>query len=160
MLVSVVDENNVVINIVEVNRLSENDRIYNTWDIVGEVYSDVEPLESLADSKVGKIAKFKKTRNQLETEDIEVDSMTFDYDDKSRERLRMAHEYIEEFNPTGSITWTLSNNTSTELTLENFKNIVKAVAERSSELHYKYNTLKEKINNCTTNEEVEAVVWK
>lgn len=160
MLVSVVNENNIIINIVEVNRLSENDHIYNTWDTVGEVYSAVEPLESLADSKVRKIAEFKKTRDQLETEDIEVDSMTFDYDDKSRERLRLAHEYIEEFNPTGTITWILSNNTSVELTLDNFKNIVKSVAERSSALHYKYNTLKEKVNSCTTNEEVEAILWE
>lgn len=47
MLASLVDENNIVINIMEVNNYSDYLKKYNEWDKVGEEYSDVEPVKEV-----------------------------------------------------------------------------------------------------------------
>ena len=45
MIICVLDENNIVINILEAPYCyEENHRVCNSWDFLGELYSDVEPL--------------------------------------------------------------------------------------------------------------------
>lgn len=101
-------------------------------------------FSSSIDSEVErKIDELKLIRNTMETENIEIDGFTFDYDEKSRERLAIAREVILISGQ--PIKWTLADNTTTMLTVELSQKIVIAAATRSNELHIKYRQLADSI---------------
>lgn len=113
---------------------------------------------TLEETKAHQIALMKTERDAREVAILEYDGKTFDYDDKSRERLRIAEKALID-NNLPSQEWTCADNTKTELTVADFKIINTLAAERSATLHERYNTLKELINNCLTIEEVEAITF-
>ena len=116
------------------------------------------PNQSLGDFKVQKIQAFKYKRDSDEVAVIEYNNKTFDYDDKSRERMRIAEKALVDNNLT-SQAWTCADNSSTELTVQDFKNINSLAAQRSGVLHVKYNELKDMVNVCITVDELEQVTW-
>lgn len=124
-----------------------------------EIPKDIEPepptLESL---KQQKIQEFKFNRDSDEVAVIEYNNKTFDYDDKARERMRIAEKALIDNNLTSQV-WTCADNSSTELTVQDFKNINTLAAQRSGALHIKYNELKDLVNTCTTAEELETLIW-
>lgn len=141
---------------------------FEVWAEKPEGYYTVEewqamhpaPLPTLEEVKANKIAEFKSKRDSEEVTLIAYNGNTFDYDDKARERMRIAREALQDSGVEGaSIVWTTADNQRVTLTVADFAGINGAAAYRSNALHIKYNELKEAVNDCTTVEEVEAICW-
>lgn len=113
---------------------------------------------SLEETKANKIALMKAERDNRETAIIEYKDITLDYDDKARERMRIAQQALEDNNIESQL-WTCADNVQVLLTVQDFKNINTLAAQRSGALHVQYNKLKEYINSLTTIEEVDAVTF-
>lgn len=109
--------------------------------------------------KAAKIADFKVLRDTAEIEDIEYNGVMYDYDDKSRERLAIARQALEDAGG-GSIVWTTADNQRVELTIVDFAGINAVAAMRSNQLHVKYNELKERVQAAQTQEELDAITWE
>lgn len=135
-------------------------RVWNgiNWEYKEEPKEPVEPEPSLDEVKETKIEEMKAERDYREVQDIEYNGKTYDYDDKSRERLSRAQQYLED-NGLESILWTCADNTFSLLSIEDFKNINTVSATRSSALHEQYNRLKIYVNGLTSADEVNAVTF-
>ena len=115
---------------------------------------------TLDEVKIRKINELKIIRDTKEVENVYIDGLgMFDYDDKSRDRLAIARQSLEDNPSIESIMWTTAENTRVPLTITDFANINSAAAIRSNQLHIKYNELKEQVNACETIEDVEAIEW-
>lgn len=133
---------------------AEKEYIYKDGQIVEKQPEPID-IEAL---KTAKIAEMKAERDNREVQDIEYNGKMFDYDDKSRERLTLARQALED-NKTESILWTCADNTFATLTLEDFKAINTLSATRSTQLHEQYNKLKVLINSLTTEEQIKAITF-
>lgn len=131
-------------------------KVRNGYKFADEV-TEADFLPSLDEMKADKIAELKFIRDAKEVEDIEINGHLFDYDDKARERINAAIIALDLTG--GTITWTLADNTDTEVTANDLRYVIVMVAQRSNILHVKYRTLKEQVQNAQTKEEVEAIVW-
>lgn len=116
-----------------------------------------EPM-TLEETKANKIALMKAERDNREVAVIDYKDITLDYDDKARERMRIAQQALEDNNIESQL-WTCANNVQVLLTVQDFKNINTLAAQRSGALHVQYNKLKEYINSLTTIEEVDTVTF-
>lgn len=114
--------------------------------------------KELATAKFNKIQELKNHRDTEEVLPIEYNGNYFDYDDKSRDRIKDAQEALEGTEL--SIEWTTADNTDATLFYQDFKNIRKAVAMRADALHKKYRVLREQVDNAQTIEEVEVIKWE
>ena len=129
-----------------------------TIEDMGEYYECVEiPAPSLDVVKQSKINELKSTRDTLEVESIEYNGKFYDYDDKSRDRIKDAQEALEGTEL--SIEWTTADNTDATLFYQDFKNIRRAVAMRADMLHKRYRQLRELVDIAQTVEEVNLIVW-
>ena len=115
-------------------------------------------VPSLEEVKTRKKIALKYERDHRETLPIAYKGKTFDYDDKARERMRIAQQALAD-NNIPSQTWTCADNTATELTVEDFKALNTLAAQRSGQLHEQYNKLKVYIDTLTSGEAVEAVTF-
>lgn len=113
---------------------------------------------SLKETKANKIALMKAERDNREVAVIDYKDITLDYDDKARERMRIAQQALKDNNIESQL-WTCADNVQVLLTVQDFKNINTLAAQRSGALHVQYNKLKEYINSLTTIEEVDAVTF-
>ena len=116
------------------------------------------PAKTLEQLKADKINELKLKRDSIEVEPITYNGNLYDYDDKARERMRIAQQALSDNNIPNQL-WTTYDNTQVELTVQDFKNINTLAAKRSGELHIHYNTLKQEVLTCTTNEDVEKIEW-
>ena len=124
----------------------------------GEYYEVVAiPEPSLAEIKTNKLAELKSIRDTQEVADIQVNGYLYDYDEKARERINAAIIALDLTG--GTITWTLADNTDKEVSANDLRYVIAMVAQRSNVLHVKYRTLKERVENATTKEQVEAISW-
>ena len=130
----------------------------NTW-IYKEIEKEPEKEETLEEVKQKKINEFKMKRDTEEVEPIEHNGNIFDYDDKSRDRLHIARQALEDTKQE-SILWTTADNKRVELHIEDFIAINTNAAVRSNALHIKYNILKEQVIGAETKEEVESIIWE
>lgn len=124
------------------------------WYVKG--YAPEKPLSMLIEEKT---ATFKVARNAEEIAPIEWNGNLYDYDADSRDRLRIKRQNIEDNGGTGTIKWTLADNSFTVIGLADFIGINNAASKRSEALHYKYNVLKAQAEAATTKEELESIVW-
>lgn len=150
----------VIVNQDDFNKLIGNaDGDYLIADD-GTVYPKPAPTDAelLATAKPAKIAELKAERDSREVEPITYNGNSYDYDDKARERMRIAQQALSDNNIPNQL-WTTYDNTQVELTVQDFKNINTLAAKRSGELHIHYNTLKQEVLACTTNEDVEKIEW-
>lgn len=137
---------------------------YDYEDYKNLIYKDGQIVEkppepiNIEELKTAKIAEMKAERDNREVQDIEYNGKMFDYDDKSRERLTLARQALED-NGTDSILWTCADNTFATLTLEDFKAINTLSATRSTQLHEQYNKLKLLINSLETEEQIKEVTF-
>lgn len=147
----------------ETEPLEEKEGFNIVWNGTGWEHKEIpkeptEPEPTLEEVKEAKIAEMKAERDLREVQDIEYNGKTYDYDDKSCERLSRAQQYLED-NGLESILWTCADNTVSLLSIEDFKNINTISATRSSALHEQYNRLKIYINGLTSADEVNAVTF-
>lgn len=110
------------------------------------------------ETKAAKIEMFKLNRDTDETAIIVYKDKAFDYDDKARERMRIAESNMINKNMASQL-WMCADNTPTVLTVQDFKEINSLAADRSNALHIKYNELKAQVNECVTAEKLEAIIW-
>lgn len=113
---------------------------------------------SLEEVKTNKKNTLKWERDRRETLPITYKDKSFDYDDKARERMRIAQQALED-NNIPSQTWTCADNSITELTVTDFKALNTLAAQRSGQLHEQYNKLKVYVDTLKTVEAIEAVVF-
>lgn len=123
----------------------------------GAVFEAPEkPLSMMIEEKT---AAFKAARNAEEIAPIEWNGNLYDYDADSRDRMSIKRRNIEDNGGTGTVKWTLADNTHTVIGLADFIGINNAASDRSEALHYKYNVLKAQAEAATTKEELESIVW-
>lgn len=115
--------------------------------------------ETLDEVKIAKIKELKSIRDAKEVAIITYNGKTYDYDDKARERMRIAKDALVD-NNIASQTWTCADNTKAELTVADFKAINTLAAQRSGQLHDKYNELKSQVEAMDNIEAVRAVQFK
>lgn len=128
------------------------ERINGNYTIVA---NDIGTLD---DHKAEKITEFKSLRDAAEVTDIEYNGNTYDYDDKSRERLAIARQALEDAGG-GSIVWTTADNQRVEMSVADFAGINAMAAARSNALHVKYNDLKSQVQAAETQDALDAIVW-
>ena len=121
---------------------------------IGVTVKIIEP--SLEEVKTNKKNTLKWERDRRETLPITYKDKSFDYDDKARERMRIAQQALED-NNIPSQTWTCADNSITELTVADFKALNTLAAQRSGQLHEQYNKLKVYVDTLKTVEDVEVV---
>lgn len=114
---------------------------------------------TLDELKAEKIMELKGIRDAKEVELITTDKGVFDYDDKSRDRLAIARQALQDAGGTGTIVWTTADNQRVPLGIADFAAINGAAATRSNNLHVTYNDLKGQVNSATTADEVKKIVW-
>jgi len=117
------------------------------------------PEPPLDEVKAAKIDELKGIRDAKEVEPVTTDKGVFDYDDKSRDRLAIARQALQDAGGTGTIVWTTADNQRVPLGIADFAAINGAAATRSNDLHVTYNELKQRVNAATTADEVRAIVW-
>ena len=115
--------------------------------------------ETLDEVKIAKIKELKAIRDAKEVAIIAYNGKTYDYDDKARERMRIAKDALVD-NNIASQTWTCADNTKAELTVADFKAINTLAAQRSGQLHDRYNELKSQVEAMDNIEAVRAVQFK
>lgn len=124
----------------------------------GEFYECVAiPAPSLDELKAQKLTELKSIRDAAEVEPISYNGNLFDFDEKARDRINSA---IIALSITGqSIEWTTADNTNVSVTADDLRGVIANVAVRSNQLHAKYRELKERVENCTTKEELDSIKW-
>ena len=115
------------------------------------------PAKTLEQLKQDKILEFKTIRDTEEVKPIPYNGNLFDFDDKARDRINSAIIALSITDQ--SIEWTTADNTNVTVTADDLRGIVANVAVRSNELHVKYRELKERVENCTTKEELDSIKW-
>lgn len=115
------------------------------------------PLKSLKEAQEYAVYLLKQARDNAETQPIEVDGNTYDYDDKARERMRIARQALDD-GLTDTLQWTLADNTVTTVNLDTFIHINNQAALRSSQLHSAYNERKARILSATDTQTLDAIL--
>lgn len=115
------------------------------------------PAPALEDVKANKIAQLKTARDNEEQSPILYNQYYWDFDDKAIQRINGA---IIALSNGGTITWTSAENEEiNEVTADDLRGVISASAVRSNALHIKYRQLREQVEQATTLEEVEKIVW-
>lgn len=117
-------------------------------------------VKRLDEIKTEKLSEFKHQRDAEEVEDIDYNGHPYDYDQKSRERLHIARQALQDSSEGASIVWTTADNERVTLKVADFAAINALAAQRSNTLHIKYNKLKERVNAAMTAEDVEKITWE
>ena len=124
----------------------------------GEYYEVVAiPPPELDEVKEWKIAELKKERDTRELLPVEYNGSSFDFDQKSYERITAA---IYALDITGeTITWTTADNNSVVVSANDLRSVIANAAARSNALHIHYRELREQVDAAQTAEEVNAITW-
>lgn len=117
------------------------------------------PERTLDEAKPAKIAEFKAMRDAEEVQPVEYKGNSYDYDDKSRDRINAAIIALDTQGEGANIAWTLADNSSVKVTANDLRMVIANVAIRSNQLHVKYRTLKEQVLDCKSIAELEKIVW-
>lgn len=115
------------------------------------------PAKTIEQLKQDKILEFKTIRDTAEVEPIEYNGHSFDYDDKARDRINAAIIALSLQGENASIDWTTADNQDVEVTADDLRAIIAAVAARSNELHIRYRNAKAKVEEAQTAGELEAI---
>lgn len=115
---------------------------------------------SLDELKLSKIEQLKEIRNSKEQAPVEYKEKLWDFDSKARDRIVAASTALEVNTDIVSISWTAFDDTSEDLTITDLKNIIAVAAIRGNDLHTQYRVLRDAVNNCTTEEEINSINWE
>ena len=154
MRIAIVNEEGIVTNIIESPVIyEENQKICYDWTQLREAYTDIEPLEH---AKLRYISAAKSYRDEQEVAAITYNGNDYDYDDKARERLKVARQALAD-SGAESINWTTAADTDVILTVADFAAINILAATRSNTLHIAYRATKAKLEAATTIEEINNI---
>ena len=118
------------------------------------VMHDEEPLENV---KQRKIMELKRQRDTAEVEPIEYNGNLYDYDEKARDRINAAIIALDVQGEGAKISWTTADNEDAEVTAQDLRMIIAAVAVRSNALHTAYRVAKAQVEAAVTADEVRVV---
>lgn len=121
-----------------------------------EVVANPEP--SLSEIKAAKIAELKALRDAKELEPVLVGNDSFDFDEKSYNRITAAIYTLEIVG--GKIPWATADNSVVDVAAKDLKNVIATAAARSNKLHEQYRTLKEAVQAAETKDAIDAIVWE
>ena len=117
--------------------------------------------KSLEQLKRDKIYSLKNRRDSLEVTPIVYNGNTYDYDDKARERINAAIIALDvqskNAETMASIDWTTADNKDVRVTADDLRMVIASVAQRSNALHIAYRIAREKVEQASTQEEIEAI---
>lgn len=116
--------------------------------------------KSLDQLKRDKIYSLKNRRDSLEVTPIVYNENTYDYDDKARERINAAIIALDVQSKNAemaSIDWTTADNKDVRVTADDLRMVIASVAQRSNALHIAYRVAREKVEQASTQEEIEAI---
>lgn len=137
--------------------LTEAEMVYNAeGDLV--VQKQVVPASTptLEDLKILKIERLKIERDHREVDKIVYNDNIFDFDDKARERMRIARADLLSSNVSERL-WTCADDKVVSLSVLDFDNINSLAATRSEQLHFQYRKLKIVVQQCKTLEALEHI---
>ena len=126
----------------------------NLQELGVEVIHAEEPIETL---RARKIMELKRQRDDAEVEPVEYNGHSFDYDDKARDRIAAAIIALDVQGEGAKISWTTADNEDAEVTAQDLRMIIAAVAVRSNALHTAYRVAKAQVEAAVTSDEVRAV---
>ena len=128
---------------------------YHKWN--GKEWTvDIEEV------KENKRQELKTIRANKIDEDILVSGDPFQVKERDLNNLYNV-KTIADLNPaikTQKVTWILADNTAKEFTYEQIMNVLVAYIMRKQELFTKFAVLTERLEACTTVEEIEKIVWE
>lgn len=131
------------------------------WEQIERPKPQEPEPETLEGVRAKKILEFKVRRDAEEVENIDYNGHPYDYDQKSRERIHIARQALQDSGkPDASVVWTTADNQRMTLKVADFAAINALAAHRSNALHVKYNVLKERVNAATSKAEVEKIKWE
>lgn len=119
-----------------------------------EVIHAEEPIENI---RARKIVELKRQRDDAEVEPVEYGGHLYDYDSKARERIAAAIIALDVQGEGAKISWTTADNEDAEVTAQDLRMIIAAVAVRSNALHTAYRVAKAQVEAAVTADEVRAV---
>ena len=130
---------------------------------INEIPVPIVPEPTLGELKILKREEINQARNSAEQGGFEYMGKIFDSDPISCQRISCAAQAMSmapmsEETPT--ITWTCQDNTTIDLNPQELMGLVVALAEWSNVCHQKATALKEKIELCTSKEELDKIVWE
>lgn len=126
-------------------------------DLGVTVTTEEESIESV---KEHKILTLKIQRDNAEVQPIEYKSNLYDYDEKARDRINAAIIALELQGEEATIEWTTADNDDAVVTAQDLRMIIASVATRSNNLHTAYRAAKAQVEDATTANEVDAVIFK
>lgn len=115
-----------------------------------------EPELTLEDLKILKIKRLKIERDLREVDKIVYNDNIFDFDDKARERMRIARADLL-FSNVSERLWTCADDKVVSLSVLDFDNINSLAATRAEQLHFQYRKLKIVVQQCETLEALEHI---
>ena len=122
------------------------------------------PAPTIDELKLAKWNQIKGRRDREDAGPVEYKGKLFDFDDKAREKIRTAREALETAaelgQPVESFEWTCADNSTTQMTLYDFKMIPLLVAIRSDANHQKARQLRAAIDAASTPEDLVLVSWE
>ena len=142
--------------------LQGDDSYFNEF-AAGKIYVDghfIDPppyVPPLKDVQAAKLTELKGIRDAKELEPVQYGDNLFDFDTKSFDRINAAIIALDQTHE--SIGWTCADNSVVVVTADDLRGVIAAAAVRSNDLHVIYRGLKERVNEATTNAEVEAISW-
>ena len=117
--------------------------------------------KSLEQLKRDKIYSLKNRRDSLEVTPIVYNENTYDYDDKARERINAAIIALDvqskNSETIATIDWTTADNKDVKVTADDLRMVIASVAQRSNALHVAYGVAREKVEQASTQGEIEAI---
>ena len=113
-----------------------------------------EPIENIRERK---IIELKRLRDTAEVEPIAYNGHLYDYDSKARDRISAAIIALDVQGEGAKISWTTADNEDAEVTAQDLRMIIAAVAVRSNALHTAYRVAKAQVEAAVTADEVRVV---
>jgi hypothetical protein len=142
------------ITLVDITNIAD---VQEGWDYDGVNFTDPNVL-TLDEAKARYINAAKVYRDKQEVTPVTYNGNTYDYDAKARERLLIARTALEDAGGTGTIDWTLADQSRVTIGLTDFIGINAAAATRSNTLHINYTKTKAAILAAETVAELETIM--
>lgn len=114
---------------------------------------------TLTDLRIVKWNELKQKRSETEYAPITVGTRSFDADAKSQQNIAGAVQLATLAPAEWTIDWTLADNTIATLTKAEMVEVGVALGERTSSIYAYARGLRETLDEATTIEGVQAVVW-
>ena len=149
-------------NLYELSEVLGKDGVFIPLSIGDEALAELgvtvmREEELIENVKQRKILVLKRQRDAAEVEPIEYNGHSFDYDDKARDRINAAIIALSLQGEDATIDWTTADNQDVKVTANDLRMVIASVAQRSNALHIAYRVAREKVEQASTQEEIEAI---